>query len=214
MLFRSWLYAHLARSAVRRGLYRRFVSDLAARVPRGGRLLDVGAGPGYLLGDLARARPDLRTWGLDCSPDMMRRARRQQAGCLPGASRWLVADACALPFAAGSFDQVVATFSFHIWPCPVAGLQELRRLLKPGGAAWVVELRREAAAHDLRAFARETGLPFPLVYLGYHLVRWQHAVPAPALADLLQQAAGARGRLRPVHHVFWRAELRGDENDA
>ena len=118
-----------------------------------------------------------------------------------------MADACRLPFAAGVFGQVVASFSFHIWPCPVAGLQELRRVLAPGGRAWVYELRREVTIRDLRAFARETGLPFFLVHLGHKIVSRHHALPESEFAHLLRQAAGPRGTLRPVHHIFWRAEL-------
>ena len=150
-----WLYARLARGSLMRLIYRRLIHDLAGSLPPGTRLLDVGTGPGYLLGYLARERPDLSLWGLDFSPDMIRRAR-QRATAPPAAPRWLVADACRLPFAAGVFGQVVASFSFHIWPCPVAGLTELRRVLTPGGRAWVYELRREATLRDLRAFARET----------------------------------------------------------
>ena len=152
-----WLYARMARGSLMHLIYRRFVSDLAESLPRGTRLLDVGTGPGYLLGHLTRVRPDLSLWGLDFSADMIRRARQRAM-----ASRWLVADACRLPFPAGVFGQVVATFSFHIWPCPVAGLQELRRVLAPGGRAWIYELRREASLQDLKAFAGETGLPLIL----------------------------------------------------
>ena len=206
-----WLYARLAQGSVMRLIYRRFINDLAESLPPGTRLLDVGAGPGYLLGHLARVRPDLSLWGLDFSPDMIRRAR-QRALTSRAAPRWLVADACRLPFPAGVFGQVVATFSFHIWPCPVAGLQELRRVLAPGGRAWVYELRREASIRDIRAFARETGLPLLFVYLGYQIVRQHHAPPAPEFARLLRQAAGpgAHETLRPAHHIFWRAELQGD----
>ena len=71
---------------------------------------------------------------------------------------------------------------------------------------------------DLRAFARETGLPFFLVYFGYKIVSRHHAVPAPKFAHFLRQAAGSctyknyenyenYETLRPVHHIFWRAEL-------
>jgi ubiquinone/menaquinone biosynthesis C-methylase UbiE len=203
-----WLYARMAQGSLMRLIYRRFINDLAGNLPPGTRLLDVGAGPGYLLGYLGRARPDLSLWGLDFSPEMIRRAR-QRALASQAAPRWLVADACRLPFPAGVFGQVVATFSFHIWPCPVAGLQELRRVLAPGGRAWVYELRREASIQDLRAFARETGLPLLFVYLGYQILRWHHALPAPEFARLLRQAAGpeAQATLRPAHHIFWRAEL-------
>lgn len=201
-----WLYARLARGSLMRLIYRRLIHDLAGSLPPGTRLLDVGAGPGYLLSYLARERPDLSLWGLDFSPEMIRRAR-QRAMAPRAAPRWLVADACRLPFAAGVFGQVVASFSFHIWPCPVAGLTELRRVLAPGGRAWVYELRREAAIGDLRAFARETGLPFFLVHLGYKIVSRHHALPEKEFARLLRQAAGPRGTLQPAHHIFWRAEL-------
>ncbi|MDP2045735.1 MAG: class I SAM-dependent methyltransferase [Deltaproteobacteria bacterium] len=204
-----WLYARLARGSLMRLIYRRLIQDLAGSLPPGTRLLDVGTGPGYLLGYLARARPDLSLWGLDFSPDMIRRAQPRQRAMAPRAApRWLVADACRLPFPAGVFGHVVASFSFHIWPCPVAGLTELQRVLAPGGRAWVYELRREATVRDLRAFARETRLPLFLVRLGYKIVSRHHALPESEFAHLLRQAAGPRGTLQPAHHIFWRAELR------
>ena len=113
-------------------IYRRLIHDLAGSLDPGTRLLDVGTGPGYLLGYLARASPDLSLWGLDFSPDMIAGPARQRAP----APRWLVADACRLPFAAGVFEHIVASFSFHIWPCPVAGLRSCggcwRRVAGPG----------------------------------------------------------------------------------
>jgi ubiquinone/menaquinone biosynthesis C-methylase UbiE len=204
-----WLYARMAQGSLMRLIYRRFINDLAGSLPPGTRLLDVGTGPGYLLGYLARVRPDLSLWGLDASHGMIRWARPRHRAMTPQATPWwLVADACLLPFPSGVFGQVVTTFSFHIWPCPVAGLMELRRVLAPGGRAWVYELRRDASGRDLRAFARDTGLPLVLVYLGYNLVRGLHALPEREFGHLLRQAAGSSDEtLRPVHHLFWRAEL-------
>jgi ubiquinone/menaquinone biosynthesis C-methylase UbiE len=205
-----WLYARMAQGSLMRLIYRLFVKDLAKTLQPGSRLLDVGTGPGYLPGYLALMRPDLKIWGVDFSYDMILRARPRQAALAPLAPvGWLLADACFLPLSAGGFDHAVATFSFHIWPCPVAGLQELRRILKPGGQAWVYELRREASILDLEAFAQKTKLPFPLVYLGFKIVSRHHAVPAPEFAQALEQAAANNGTLRPVHHIFWRAELVG-----
>jgi ubiquinone/menaquinone biosynthesis C-methylase UbiE len=205
-----WLYARLAQGTLMRWIYRLFVDDLAPALPPSARLVDVGTGPGYLLGYLAQARPDLNLWGLDSSYGMISRARpRQQALAPEAAPRWLVADACRLPFSACVFDHLVATFTFHVWPCPADGLTELKRVLAPGGRAWVYEVRREAALADLKEFAAEFGLPFPLVYLGFKIVSQHHAVPAPEFARVLQQVAGAPGTLRPVHQIFWRAELTG-----
>jgi ubiquinone/menaquinone biosynthesis C-methylase UbiE len=203
-----WIYARMASGSLMRLIYQLFVGDLAQDLTSGSCLLDVGTGPGYLLGYLSQARDDLELWGLDFSEEMIRRARPRQAALAPGAEvRWVVANACHLPFPARVFDQVVASFSFHIWSCPADGLKELRRILKPGGQAWVYELRREASLADLEAFALETGLPFPLVWLGFKVVSRHHAVPAPEFERALKQAAGDGGTLRPVHHIFWRAEL-------
>ena len=186
-----WLYARMAQGSLMRLIYRRFVADLAESLPPGTRLLDVGTGPGYLLGYLARDRPDLSLWGLDFSPDMIRRAR-QRAMAPRAAPRWLVADACRLPFPDGVFGQVVATFSFHIWPCPVAGLQELRRVLAPGGRAWVYELRRDASIRDLRAFAREIRAALPVRLSG---LSNRAVAPCPAGSRNLPTSSGRRRAL-------------------
>ena len=197
-----WLYAWMARASLFHRVYQYFVADLAD-LPAGARVLDVGTGPGYLPAYLARQRPDLDLWGLDFAYPMIRRARERH----PGPYKWLVADALALPFPAGVFDQTLASFSFHIWPEPVLGLRELVRVLKPGGRAWVYELRREATPADLRQFARAEGLPFLLVYLGFKAVSWHHSRSEAEFAAALRALAGCRSLLTSAHHLFWRAEL-------
>ena len=198
-----WLYHLMARSPVFRLVYRRIVADLAAALPPGARLLDVGTGPGYLLADLARPRPDLHLVGLDLSNGMIKRAWRCQAS----PRQWLVADAKALPFPPAVFDQVLATFSFHIWPRRAQGVAEILRVLRPHGRAWIYELRRETGPPQLRAFAREERLPFPLVYLGFKAVSWHHAVAARDFAATLNQVVASRWDISPAHHLFWRAEI-------
>jgi ubiquinone/menaquinone biosynthesis C-methylase UbiE len=199
-----WLYARLAKGPLFRRIYRRFAADLAASLPAGAQVLDVGTGPGYLPAYLARERPDLDLWGLDFSYRMIRRAHKRH----PGLHKWLVADAQALPFPAGVFDQLSATFSLHIWPDPALGVQEMFRVLKPGGRAWIFELRRETAAGELRQFARAEGLPFLMVYLGFKVVSWHHSLRQTEFAASLREAAGSQWDLQPVHHLLWRAELR------
>lgn len=198
-----WLYAWMARASLLHRLYRRFGADLAAGLPAGARVLDVGTGPGHLPAYLAEMRPDLDLWGLDFASAMIRRARQRH----PRSLNWLVADAQALPICSGVFDQTVATFSFHIWPRPSVGVQEMVRVLKPGGRAWIYELRREAAVDDLRQFARAEGLPFLLVYLGFKAVSRHHSRQTAEFAAILREAAGSRWQLQPFQQLFWRAEL-------
>ena len=39
----------------------------------------------------------------------------------------------SLPFDSNTFDKAVAINSMQIWPDPIAGLREIRRVLRPGG---------------------------------------------------------------------------------
>jgi ubiquinone/menaquinone biosynthesis C-methylase UbiE len=197
-----WLYARLARGSLLGLMYRRLAADLAQSLPTGARVLDVGTGPGYLPARLARERPDLDLWGLDFSWAMIRRARQRHP-----VHQWLVADAQAQPFPAGVFDRTVASLSLHIWPRPALGVQEMVRVLKPGGQAWIYELRRETPADDLRQFARAEGLPFLLVYLGFKAVSRHHSLREAQFAATLGEVAGCQVHLQPAHHLFWHAKL-------
>lgn len=203
-----WLYVLLARGPLFRRVYRRIVAEVASWTPQGARLLDVGTGPGYLLGYLARQRPDLWLYGLDLSHSMVARGRRRLRGLNPGAAVIsLVGDARALPLRDASFERILVTFSFHIWQDPVEAAGEMVRVLKPGGAAWIYEMNRDATPSQLRAFAREERLPYFLVYLGFRSLAWNHALRARDFAAVFEQAGLFSWRLTPAHHVFWRAEI-------
>ncbi|WP_157930465.1 class I SAM-dependent methyltransferase [Glycomyces xiaoerkulensis] len=121
-----------------RGLYRRIARDLSASAEPDARVLDVGTGPGVLLAELARARPDLRLTGIDLSADMVAEAGRD----LGGRATVLTADVGALPFGEGSFDVVVSSYSSHHWDDPAAGAAEIARVLRPGGRLLVYDFDR------------------------------------------------------------------------
>ncbi len=203
-----WLYVLLARGPLFRRIYRRFVADLASEVPRGARLLDVGTGPGYLLGYLARERPDLQLYGLDLSYHMVAKGRRRLLSLSPNASgNALIGNAQALPLREASFDQLLATFSFHIWREPARAAAEMVRVLKPGGRAWIYEMNRTAARSQLKEFAREERFPFFFVYLGFLSLAWNHALRAADFPAVFEEANLSSWRLTPAHHLFWRVEL-------
>jgi ubiquinone/menaquinone biosynthesis C-methylase UbiE len=201
----AWIYNLMARGALARRIYRRFVADLVVSLPAGVRLLDVGTGPGYLLRYLARERSDVHLWGLDMDFKMITLAPRGNP--LPTSLAWVVSDVQALPFPDETFHQIIATFSYHTWSDPIAGLQEIRRTLKPGGRAWIYEMKQEATAADLRSFAQEERIPFPLVYLGFKAVCWGHALRREDFAGALEQVGRPGWRLSQAHYLFWRGEL-------
>ncbi|WIX77353.1 methyltransferase domain-containing protein [Amycolatopsis carbonis] len=112
---------------------------LALLAPRPGeRVLDVGSGPGYLLESIARAvGPSGAAHGLDPSAAMNALAAAR-TGELP----WVhldEGDATALPYPDDTFDAAVSTQVYEYVPDVPAALAELRRVLKPGGRALILD---------------------------------------------------------------------------
>jgi ubiquinone/menaquinone biosynthesis C-methylase UbiE len=168
----SRIYDVIARRLLR-GLYRRLADDVADAAPRSGAMLDVGTGPGVLLTEIARRRPDLQLIGIDLSADMVAAANRNlsQLGARATAH---VADVTDLPFPDGSFDLIVSSFSLHHWDNPEAAVPELARVLRSGGRLYVYDFQSApfdalaAAARTRSLFTEEppqstlihTGVPF------------------------------------------------------
>ncbi len=122
-------------SAVNRGQQREVLGLLGP--PAAGGALDVvevGPGPGVLLGLLA-ARPDVRrATGVEPSLDMRVLAvRRLAADIAAGRVEVRAGDAAATGLPAASADLVVSVNTVAIWPDLEAGVAGLHRVLRPGG---------------------------------------------------------------------------------
>ena len=108
-----------------RALHRRLLDALA---PVRGCILDAGCGMGGFLALVKDQRPDLTRFGLEWDPTAALRARSKSEALVARGS------VNTLPFAAGAFDAVVsADVLCHAAVDPWATLNELRRVLKPGG---------------------------------------------------------------------------------
>jgi len=103
--------------------------------------LDVGVGTGDLaFGLLGGSDPSVRVIGVDVSPLMLDALRRRAAARGEPRVTSLLATAERLPFRDGSLDRVVAGFAVRNFGDLAAGLREMRRVLRPGGRAVVLEL--------------------------------------------------------------------------
>jgi len=91
-------------------------------------ILDVGCGTGNLLSTIPRETAT-RLYGVDLSPEMVRLAGQK----LGPDAEIKVGDSEDLPWPVSSFDIVCCTDSFHHYPRPEKVLQEMKRVLKPGG---------------------------------------------------------------------------------
>jgi phosphatidylethanolamine/phosphatidyl-N-methylethanolamine N-methyltransferase len=97
----------------------------------GGHVLDVGVGTGLELPMFDRRT---RLTGIDLSEPMLRRAqRRVRAKALGNVEGLVVMDAARLAFPDAHFDAVVAPYVLTVVPDPRASLEELARVVKPGG---------------------------------------------------------------------------------
>lgn len=159
----------------------------ALQVRPGDHVLDIGCGPGRALSELAAKAHRGRAVGADPSTLMAGMAADRNRR-LVREGRVAVAVACAeaLPFPDASFDRVLCVHVVYFWPDIGTALQEILRVLKPGGRLVLLfrtsadpasgrsfppEVYRFRALEDVAATARRTGL----------IVAEGRATPEPAL---------------------------------
>ena len=123
-----------------------------------GYLLDIGTGPGRLLLKLHQKSPTMKLIGLDASPSMVDRARKNidNAG-LAGSIEIREGNASQMPFADNSFDIIVSTGSIHHWKEPIAALNDVYRVLKHGCHALMLDLVSNTPASILDDMRDEFG---------------------------------------------------------
>jgi ubiquinone/menaquinone biosynthesis C-methylase UbiE len=96
------------------------------------KVLEVGFGPGVGIQLLLRSAPTGYVAGVDSSEEMVEQATARNAKSAKSVDLRR-GSAESLPFQDNVFDKALAINSMQVWPDAVAGLQEMRRVLKPGG---------------------------------------------------------------------------------
>lgn len=111
-----------------------------ADITPGERLLDVGTGTGVVA--VTAARAGARVSALDLTPQLIEQARLNSSTAGVDVD-WHLGDAEDLPFPDATFDVVTSQFGHMFAPRPEVALQEMFRVLKPGGrlvfATWPPE---------------------------------------------------------------------------
>jgi SAM-dependent methyltransferase len=123
------------------------VVDLAPADPAA-RWVEVACGPGLIARALAPRVGSVL--GVDLTPAMVEKARAEVASAGVENVSFELGDATALDLPDASFDGAITRFSLHHIPAPVRVLEEMRRVVKPGGwvlvADFVTDEDGEAAA--------------------------------------------------------------------
>lgn len=127
---KTWdLYAPIYERAMRAD--QRIYTFMYERIPevvKDMEVLEIATGPGLLAKHIASAAKSVLA--TDYSEGMIAEAKK---GDCPPNLRFEVADATALPYADNSFDAVLISNALHIIPVPEQALQEIDRVLRPGG---------------------------------------------------------------------------------
>jgi len=99
----------------------------------GMRLLDCGCGPGTITVGLAEAVAPGQVTGIDLEESQLEAARTTAQRCGVKNVEWKVASIYQLPFPDRAVDAVFSHALFEHLGEPEAALQEIRRVLRPGG---------------------------------------------------------------------------------
>ncbi len=140
-------------------------------LPAGMRWIDICCGSGVVTQAIVEANAPARIVGVDASPQQISFARehRVQANVT-----FETADAMFLPFPDASFDVAVCGLGLNFIPQPDRGLEEFRRVTRPGGtvavyvwdyiqgARFVREFWDAATAIDAEASAYDQARRFPM----------------------------------------------------
>jgi ubiquinone/menaquinone biosynthesis C-methylase UbiE len=125
---------------------RHFVISQAAVLKDHGEAVDLGCGAGQLVMEMTRKAPGLHMTGIDLSEKLLADARQsaQRVG-MEDRVDFRLGNVEEIPFPNQSMDLVISTASLHHWTDPLKVLNEIDRVLKPGGAYYVFDLRRDMA---------------------------------------------------------------------
>ena len=111
----------------------RRVKMIGAHLKPGMTILELGCGAGYFTKELARSGAEIVA--VDVSADLLEIAK---ANCPASNVRYEIQDACALTYSNATFDSVVGSSILHHLEIEPA-MEEIRRVLKPGGTIYFTE---------------------------------------------------------------------------
>lgn len=127
--------------------FQQLAQRMAETLPSGARVLEVAPGPGYFCIALAKFGK-FEITGLDVSKTFVEIARNNaREAAVP--VDFQQGNASQMAFANDRFDLILCRAAFKNFSEPVRALGEMRRVLRPGGRAVIIDLRRDAPQEEI-----------------------------------------------------------------
>jgi SAM-dependent methyltransferase len=150
------------------------------------RVLEIGFGPGLAILELSRIAHEGHVCGIDHSELMLRQASRRNAdGLRRGVVDLRLGSVDALPAFDAPFDKILAVNAHLFWNEPDARLEQLRRLLRPGGLIALAYQPRGPGTSDATAAEKGREIAAALGRAGFSEVRVETLALKPAVVCLL-----------------------------
>ena len=198
----SRLYSLITSSRMVADYYESVASQVLERLPAG-RVLDVGTGPGRVPVIIGSRNKYVQVTGLDLSPDMVKIAARRAAKKGLKDVDFQVGNAMDLPFGDREFDLAISTLSFHHWKEPLAALDEIYRVLREGGEAWIYDMPKKVDPLIWRDLKRKHGFLAP-TFMYFHTF----SEPFYDEKELAGIAAESRFKKYEIDHLLFTFRLR------
>jgi len=162
---------------------------IANQLPRGSTVLEVAPGPGYFCIELAKLG-SYAIIGLDISHTFVEIASKKaaEAGVQVDFQQ---GNASSMPFTNDTFDFLLCRAAFKNFAQPVRALQEMSRVLKPGGRGLIIDLRKDASMESINHEVESMGLGTVnkvLTKLAFRTMLLKSAYTRPQFHQMLSQA--------------------------
>jgi len=135
--------------------FRQQAEKIAALLHNSNDVLEVAPGPGYFAIELAKLG-NFHITALDISKTFVEiaTANARQVGV---SINFQLGNAAAMPFADNSFDLVYCSAAFKNFSEPVKALDEMFRVLRPGGQAIIHDLRKDVSLDEINSYIQKSG---------------------------------------------------------
>jgi ubiquinone/menaquinone biosynthesis C-methylase UbiE len=183
---------------------RQTARHIATNLNSGSRVLEVAPGPGYLAIELARLSGASVT-GVDISRSFVRIAR-DNASKADVRVEFEHGDAADLPFPDAQFDFVACRAAFKNFSRPLAAINEMHRVLKPGGTGVIIDLRKDFSPRAVKDYTKKHGLLAGwLIRLTFSAMLKKRAYTNESISDLAARSQFGQGEIRldPIGFELW-----------